>query len=131
MSVLERYVQIRHLRNCAAAYYDRASETFSFSVRARYLTIADHYTALAEAELHAERKNRRARLEQLRIDRENTAASADSQCTDQVTLRVPGSPKLRVIQGDGPSTSRQWNKVPQKGNWKPVPDWEKIGSLRK
>ncbi|HEX4040519.1 MAG TPA: hypothetical protein VHY10_02375 [Xanthobacteraceae bacterium] len=113
MSVLDRFVRIRRFRAQAAENYALAAESFGDSVRARYLAIADHYTALAEAELLSDKRERQFRLAEMQAKR--TAALAQ-----KAQLPAPSTPhpaaiaaaltaparKLRLIKGDRTTASR-------------------------
>jgi hypothetical protein len=99
MSALERFVRARQYRSCAADYYELAAGAFSVDVRARYLAIADHYTALAETELRSDRLERKKRLEDMRAERQKRAAAAKLQSSDPTPSRASQPIKLRVIQG--------------------------------
>lgn len=93
MSVLDRFVRIRRLRAQAAENYALAAESFGDSVRARYLAIADHYSALAEAELLSDKRERKFRLAEMQAAR----AAARAQKPREPALSPP--PKLRLIKG--------------------------------
>jgi len=70
VSALTTFIRIRQFRARAAEHYYLAStEDVSEDVRARYRAIGDHFTALAEAELAADKSERKRRLEKLRADR--------------------------------------------------------------
>lgn len=106
MSVLERFVRIRRLRTLAADHYGLAAESFSDSVRARYLAIADHYTALAEAELLSDKRERTFRLAGLQAKR----AAARAQRLHEPPPAPPAVPQprtLRLIKGDGVADKRR------------------------
>ncbi len=78
-----------------------ASGSFSLEVRERYLAIADHYIALAEAEVRSDRLARKTRLEQMRIEREKTGAKSPGGLTADrpAAVRRPGPTKPRSILG--------------------------------
>jgi hypothetical protein len=69
MSALETFVRIRQFKDRAAEFFELSGQPFSEEVRARYLAIADHYMALAEAELRSDQLMRKQRLEQMRSER--------------------------------------------------------------
>lgn len=94
MSVLDRFVRIRRLRAQAAENYALAAESFGDSVRARYLAIADHYSALADAELLSDKRERKFRLAEMQAAR----AAARAQKPREPALS-PAPPKLRLIKG--------------------------------
>jgi hypothetical protein len=104
MSALERFVRARQYRSCAADYYEMAAGAFSVDVRTRYLAIADHYTALADAELRSDRLERKKRLAEMRAAREKRAAAAKVPSPDPMPSRSLQPIKLRVIQGTKHST---------------------------
>ena len=70
VSVLETFVRIRHYRTRAADFQQLAGELFSLDVRNQYLAIANHYFALAEAEILSDKLRRNERLKELRSERE-------------------------------------------------------------
>jgi hypothetical protein len=107
MSALERFVQARRFRARAAEYYELAAGAFGLDVRARYLAIADHYTALAETELRSDRLERKKRLEEMRAEREKRGAAARLQKSDALAPRASQPIKLRVIQGQAGDTRKQ------------------------
>ena len=104
MSVLERFERIRALRARAAAYDALASDPENANVRARYLTIADHYTALAEAELRSDKLECRQRLAELRAKR---ASAVLRQSAHRSPPETPKAVKLRLIQGDGAGVDKR------------------------
>jgi hypothetical protein len=107
MSVLDRFVRIRRFRAQAAENYALAAESFSDSVRARYLAIADHYTALAEAELLSDKRERQFRLAEMQAKRAAALAqkarlptpAAPQPAAIAAALTAPAR-KLRLIKGD-------------------------------
>src|SRR5579863_1480743 len=103
MSVLERFVKIRRFRRCAADYFDLASASAGTAVRARYLAIADHYIALADAEFRSDRTERTNRLAEMQAVRANGAAAKHSPLRAAASEPV----KLRIIQGDGAGTGKR------------------------
>jgi hypothetical protein len=72
MSALETFVRIRQYKDRAAEFFELSGRPFSEEVRARYLAIADHYTALADAELRADQLVRKQRLDRMRSEREKS-----------------------------------------------------------
>src|SRR5579864_5555584 len=100
MSVLERFVRIRRFRRCAADYFDLASASAGAAVRARYLAIADHYIALADAEFRSDRTERKNRLAEMQAVRASGADPNISPPPPAASEPV----KLRIIQGDGAGT---------------------------
>jgi hypothetical protein len=105
MSVLDRFVRIRRLRAQAAENYDLAAASVGDSVRARYLAIADHYTALAEAELLSDKRERKLRLAEMQRKR----AAAHAQKAPPPTPPMPHVPpphRFRLIRGDGTAAGR-------------------------
>jgi hypothetical protein len=108
MSALEVFVRVRQFKARAAEYFELAAQPESEEVRARYLAIADHYMALAEGELRADRLARRKRLDQMRAEREKSQrtgvapdrhSAADAKADAPPPLRPAGPAKLRVIEG--------------------------------
>jgi hypothetical protein len=69
MSVLQTFEKIREYRQRAANYASLASSVYSEDVRARYLVIADHFVALADALMRADWLERKRRLEKMKADR--------------------------------------------------------------
>jgi len=102
MSVLDRFVRIRRFRAQAAENYDLAAESFSDSVRARYLAIADHYTALADAELLSDKRERKSRL----ADMQAARAAMRAQKA-QATPAATQPHRFRLIQGDGAAAEKR------------------------
>ncbi|MGB7254436.1 MAG: hypothetical protein WBC94_12590 [Xanthobacteraceae bacterium] len=113
MSVLERFVRMRQFRRCAADYYDLALGSFGTAIRARYLAIADHYVALADAELRSDRLERKSRLAEMQAMRA-AAAHADRDSRPAPATLEPV--KLRIIQGDGPGTGKRRITLPARSN---------------
>ncbi len=70
MSVLDRFVTIRRYRSRAAEFRDLAGRSPVATIRNRYLAVAAHYEALAEAEALSDRMRSAERLKQLRSQRE-------------------------------------------------------------
>ncbi|MGB7037766.1 MAG: hypothetical protein WBD71_19820 [Xanthobacteraceae bacterium] len=103
MSVLDRFVRIRRFRAQAADNYDLAAGAFSDSVRARYLAVADHYTALAEAELLSDKRERQVRLAEMQAKR----AAERAQELQKLAPVAPQPRKLRLIRGDGITTDKR------------------------
>jgi len=109
MSALEIFVRIRQYRDRAAEFFELAAQPFTEEVRARYLAIADHYVALADAELRTDRLVRKKRLEQMRAEREKSrrtenTASAELKMDPPPAQREPAqrelaSAKLRLVKG--------------------------------
>jgi hypothetical protein len=105
MSVLETFVRIRRHRTRAADFQQLASGSFSLDVRDRYLAIANHYFALADAEVLSDKLRRKERLKELRYEREQKPVARLKQ--PQVTVdqeappRAPVTVKLRVINSTG------------------------------
>lgn len=97
MSDLDRFVRIRRFRDLAAENYALAVEGFSDNVRARYLAIAHHYTALADAELLSDQRERKSRLLEMQAKR----VAARAQKVPEPAPAVPLLRKLRLIKGDG------------------------------
>jgi hypothetical protein len=106
MSVLDRFVRIRRFRAQAAENYDLAAGSFSDSVRARYLAIADHYTALADAELLSDKRERKSRLAEMQAMR----AVARAQKTEPVPAATQPH-KFRLIKGDGAAAAEKRRAV--------------------
>jgi hypothetical protein len=113
MSVLERFVRIRQFRRCAADYYDLASASLGTAVRARYLAIADHYVALADAELRSDRLERKSRLAEMQAIR---ATAARAERDSPPAPATPEPLKLRIIQGDGPGAAKRRVTLPARSN---------------
>ena len=103
MSALEVFVRARQYKDRAAEYFELAAQPFSEEVRARYLAIADHYMALAEGEIRADRLMRQKRLEQMRAVREQ---SRRSDAVPETALKTNDPPlqhaqepaKLRLVE---------------------------------
>jgi hypothetical protein len=112
MSVLDRFVRIRRLRAQAAENYDLAAESFGDSVRARYLAIADHYTALAEAELLSDKRERKFRLAEMQAKR----AAARAQRAQAPTPLATPSHKFRLIKGDGAAAEKRRIVLPARSS---------------
>ncbi|MGA9894961.1 MAG: hypothetical protein WBE48_18360 [Xanthobacteraceae bacterium] len=70
MSALQTFERMREYRQRAADYYRMASRNYSDDVRARYLAIADHFLALADADMQADRLERKRRLQEMQSNRE-------------------------------------------------------------
>jgi hypothetical protein len=127
MSALEVFVRIRQYRYRAAEFFELAAQPFTEEVRARYLAIADHYVALADAELRTDKLVRKKRLEQMRAEREKSrrtenAAGAGLKMDPPPAQREPGqcepakrdlakrdlaSAKLRLVKGAKQPTPRE------------------------
>ena len=111
MSALEIFVRIRQYKDRAAEFFDLAAQPFSEEVRARYLAVADHYMALADAEIRADRLMRRKRLDHLRSARETSrhldpTPDADAQADPPPPPRPAEPAKLRVVHGAKRRTQR-------------------------
>jgi hypothetical protein len=72
MSALETFARIRQYKDRAAEFFELSGQPFSEEVRARYLAIADHYMALADAELRTDQLARKQRLDRMRSEREKS-----------------------------------------------------------
>jgi hypothetical protein len=131
MSALERFVQARRFRARAAEYFELAADEVGLDVRARYLAIADHYTALADHELRSDKLERKKRLEEMRdardrrtgrdrtverdrialrdrsAERDTGAPVASAPIADVMSVPAPAPVKLRVIQGLASDTRKQ------------------------
>ncbi|MGB6444898.1 MAG: hypothetical protein WBF47_06850 [Xanthobacteraceae bacterium] len=70
MSALQTFERMREYRQRAADYYRMASRNYSDDVRARYLAIADHFLSLADADMQADRLERKRRLQEMQSNRE-------------------------------------------------------------
>lgn len=103
MSVLDRFVRIRRLRAQAADNYALAAESFGDNVRARYLAIADHYAALADAELLSDKRERKWRLAEMQAQR----AASRAQTLHERAAAVPQPRRLRLIRGDAAAEKRR------------------------
>jgi hypothetical protein len=105
MSVLETFVTIRRYRARAAGFQRLADGPFSLDVRDRYLSIANHYFAMADAELLSDKLRCKERLEELRYERDQTAIVQLKQpqvaVNHEAPRRAPETFKLRVIHGAG------------------------------
>ena len=108
MSVLDRFVRIRRLRAQAAENYALAAESFGDSVRARFLSIADHYAALADAELLSDQRERKFRLAEMQAAR----AAALAQKRRERARHAQPPFKFRLIKGDGAAARRPRVIVP-------------------
>lgn len=109
MSVLERFVRIRRLRRYAADHYELASASDGETVRARYLAIADHYMALADAEFRSDRFERKNRLVEMQAKR---AAAARQERACRPLPAAPEAVKLRIIKGDGSRAAKRRVTLP-------------------
>jgi hypothetical protein len=69
MSALQTFEMIREYRERAANYARMADSPYSGDVRFRYSVIADHFTALANAVMRADRLERKKRLEEMQAKR--------------------------------------------------------------
>jgi hypothetical protein len=137
MSALERFVRARRFRARAADYFELAADEVGLDIRARYLAVADHYTALADHELRSDRLERKKRLEEMGAARDKragrdrvaerdrfaerdrvaerergaerdwNAAAARAQSVDATSFRAPPPVKLRVIQGQAGDSRKQ------------------------
>jgi hypothetical protein len=101
MSDLERFIRIRHYRGLAAEYRHLSEVASPANVRVRYLTVANHYNALAALEVRSDRRTRGARLARLRSERERgrLEPSGLESCrggTDEAPLSID---QLELIAG--------------------------------
>lgn len=119
MSVLDRFVRIRRLRAQAAENYDLAAASVGDSVRARYLAIADHYTALAEAELLSDKRERKFRLAEMQAARAAALTRKAQPSTPAmpqpaaVAAALTARPRqLRLIQGEGTAAGKHRVTLP-------------------
>ena len=105
MSVLETFVRICRYRTRAAEFRQLAGGSFSLDVRDRYLAIANHYFAIADAEQRSDKLRCKERLKELRYEREKKADARLKQPQVRVDReaqpRARGPVKLRVIGGTG------------------------------
>jgi hypothetical protein len=108
MSVLDTFIRIRGFRDRAAEYYRLAAEPFNLNVRERYLAIADHYAALADGELVADRLARKRRLQDMNAERNRKSVVASPVITSPTPPlpRPSEPPKLRVIAGGAQGSRR-------------------------
>src|SRR5579863_8808447 len=97
MSVLGTFVRIRRYRTRAADFQRLAGGSVSLDVRDRYLAIANHYIALANAEVLSDKLQRQERLKELRYQREQAQVTVDQEALP----RAPVTIKLRVIKSTG------------------------------
>jgi hypothetical protein len=88
MSVLDTFIRIRSYRDRADEYYRLAAEPFNFDVRERYLAVADHYAALAEAEFSADRVARKRRLQELDAERKRKGVVAGVSLSSSSASRL-------------------------------------------
>jgi hypothetical protein len=103
MSALETFVRARHYKDRAAEFFDLAGQPFNEEVRARYLAIADHYMALADAEIRTDKLIRRKRLDLMRSEREKSqradvTPNADLKADLREAPRAPEPAKLRLVK---------------------------------
>jgi hypothetical protein len=112
MSVLDTFIRIRGFRDRAAEYYRLAAEPFNFDIRERYLAIADHYAALADGELVADRLARKRRLQDMDAERKRLVASPVMTSPAQPVSRPSEPPKLRVIAGGAQGSRRTPRDAP-------------------
>jgi hypothetical protein len=111
MSALETFVRIRQYKDRAAEFFELSGQPFSEEVRARYLAIADHYMALADAELRCDQLVRRQRLDRMRSEREKSRRAdmtpAATLCvandTKSVVQRTSARPAQMVAQATFPA----------------------------
>ena len=96
MSVLGTFVRIRRYRTRAADFQRLAGGSVSLDVRDRYLAIANHYIALANAEVLSDKLRRKERLKELRYEREQQVT-----VDQEAPQRGPVTIKLRVINSTG------------------------------
>ncbi|HEX3936544.1 MAG TPA: hypothetical protein VHX43_03485 [Xanthobacteraceae bacterium] len=102
------------MRAQAAENYDLAAASLGDSVRARYLAIADHYTALAEAELLSDKRERTFRLAEMQAKRaaalarkaQPSTAAMPQPAAVAAALTARAARKLRLIKGDGTAASK-------------------------
>lgn len=107
MSALEVFVRARQYKVRAAEYFELAAQPFTEEVRARYLAIADHYMALAEAEIRTDSLMRQKRLGQMRAEREksrraDTAPNVGLRAGQPLGRPAQEPPKLRLVEGAKP-----------------------------
>jgi 4-alpha-glucanotransferase len=69
MSALQTFEMIREYRQRAANYARMGNSAYSGDVRFRYSVIADHFTALTDAAMRADRAQRKKRLEEMQTKR--------------------------------------------------------------
>jgi hypothetical protein len=69
MSALQTFELIREYRQRGANYARMADSAYSGDVRFRYSAIADHFTALADRVMRADRLERKKRLEEMQAKR--------------------------------------------------------------
>jgi hypothetical protein len=100
MSALERFVQARRFRARAAEYFELAADEIGLDVRARYLAIADHYTALADHELRSDRLERKKRLEEMSAARDKRAGRDRSAERERGAERDWGAAAARAQSVD-------------------------------
>jgi hypothetical protein len=83
-------------------------------VRKRYLAIADHYAALAETELRADRLERKRRLEEMSATRAKKAAADGRHRPAQagISQRL----KLRINQGERHGTDQRRSRLSARSN---------------
>jgi hypothetical protein len=96
MSDLERFIRIRHYRGLAAEYRHLAEVASPANVRVRYLTVANHYNALAALEVRSDRQTRGARLARLRSERERGRLESRRGRADVAPLSID---RLELIAG--------------------------------
>jgi hypothetical protein len=96
MSALERFEQARRFRARAAEYFELAADEIGLDVRARYLAIADHYTALADHELRSDRLERKKRLEEMSAARDKRAGRDRSAERERGAARDWGAAAARA-----------------------------------
>jgi hypothetical protein len=104
MSALETFVRARHYKDRAAEFFELAGQPLSEEVRARYLAIADHYMALADAEIRTDQLIRRKRLDLTRSEREKSQRAADITPNADLKVnrreapRAPEPARLRLVK---------------------------------
>ncbi len=113
MSALETFVRARHYKDRAAEFFELAGQPLSEEVRARYLAIADHYMALADAEIRTDQLIRRKRLDLTRSEREKSQRAADITPNADLKVnrreapRAPEPAKLRLVKNGRELTQRR------------------------
>jgi hypothetical protein len=111
MSALETFVRIRQYKDRAAEFFGLAAHSFSLEVRARYLAIADHYMALAEAETRADRLTRKQRLEHMRSEREKSQRTASIPAA---ALRPEPPAAVRMLRPAAPPAVKSAKRPAQR-----------------
>jgi hypothetical protein len=120
MSALEVFVRIRQYKDRAAEFFELAAQPFSEEVRARYLAIADHYMALADAEIRADKLIRQKRLDHMRAEREIPPRASVAPDADVEAEPPPRPADAGQASPGQASPSQQRKRPPARANAGPA-----------